>query len=151
MKMKLNFLIIVFLAIILTPSIIGKSDLNETEVKEDYQFYSSNLGVKLVRPKPGYLYLFDTIELPIQSQYTIIIGDITCVADQVAVYPYTVKWVFIDWRYGFYKNASESFNSPFWSYTYSNFNLGNLQITASFENGAGTVMSNDTIIVKKFL
>ncbi len=151
MKMKLNFLIIVALLIILTPSIIGKPDLNKTEVNEDYQFSSNNLGVKIVRPKTGYLYLFDTIELPIQSQYTIIIGDITCVAEQVAVYPYTVKWEFIDWRYGFYKNSSDSFNSPFWRYTYSNFNLGNLQITASFENTAGTVMSNDTIIVKKFL
>jgi hypothetical protein len=151
MKIKLNFLIIVALVIILTPSIIGRPGSNETEFKEDYQFFTSNLGVKLIRPKPSYLYLFDTIEIPISSQYTIIIGDITCVAEQVAVYPYTVKWEFIDWRYGFYKNSSDSFNSPFWRYTYSNFNLGNLQITASFENTAGTVMSNDTIIVKKFL
>lgn len=151
MKMKLNLLIIVALVIILTPSIIGKPDLNVTKCEEDYQFSSSNLGVKLVRPKSGYLYLFDIIEIPIQSQYTIIIGDITCVAEQVAIYPYTVKWEFLDWQYGYYKNTSDSFNSPFWRYTYSNFNFGELQITASFENTAGTVMSNDTIIVKKFL
>lgn len=150
MKMKINLLIIVALVIFIMPSIFGKPDLNKTEFEEDYQFSSSNLAVKLVRPEPGYLYLFDLIEIPIQSQYTIIIGDITCVAEQVAVYPYTVKWEFIDWRYGYYKNISESFNSPFWGYTYSNFNFGELQITASFENNAGDVMSNDSIIVKKF-
>ncbi len=151
MKLKYNLLIIIALVIVLMPSIFGKTDLNEAEFEEDYHFSSSNLGIKLVRPEPGYLYLFDIIEIPIQFQYTIIIGDITCIAEQVAVYPYTVKWEFIDWQDGYYKNSSDSFNSPFWRYTYSNFNFGELQINASFEYTAGNVMSNDSIIVKKFL
>jgi hypothetical protein len=133
------------------PSIIGNSNLKETELEENYQISLSNLAVKIIRPKSGYLYLFDTIEIPLQTQSTIIIGDITCVAEQVAVYPYTVKWEFIDWKYGDHKFPSDNFSSPFWRYTYTNFNFGELKITSSFENTAGNVLTSDSIIVKKFL
>lgn len=135
----------------LIPSIDGNNYINITDFEDDIQIFSGNLAVKIIRPKSGYLYLFDIIEIPISSQSTIIIGDITCVAEQVPVYPYTVKWEFIDWQYGNYKFSSDNFSSPFWRYTYSNFNFGELQITASFENTAGTVMSDDSIITKKFL
>ena len=50
-----------------------------------------------------------------------------------------------------YKYQSDNVSSPYWRYTYSNFNFGDLHITASFENTGGNVMSSDTIIVKKFL
>ena len=84
-----------------------------------------------------------------QAPDVIIIGEITCVAEQIPVYPYTVKWEFLDWQYGSYKFSSTNFSSPFWRYTYSNFNFGELQITASFETTSGTVMNSDSIIVKK--
>ena len=151
MKKKIIVFIIFFLVIFLIPSINGKHDFNETEFEEDYQISSSNLAVKIIRPKSGYLYLFDILEIPIQSQSTIIIGNITCVAEQVPVYPYTVKWEFLDWKYGSYKFSSTNFSSPFWRYTYSNFNFGELQITDSFENTAGTVMRSDSITTTKFL
>ena len=112
---------------------------------------SSDLAVKIIRPKPGHLYLFDTIEIPIQSQSTIILGDITCVAEQVPVYPYTVKWEFIDWKYGDHKFLSENVSTPYWRYTYTNFNFGELQITASFENTAGDVLTSYSATVKKYL
>ena len=75
----------------------------------------------------------------------------TCVAEQVPVYPYTVKWKFLDWQYSDFKYPSDNVSSPYWRYTYSNLNFGDLHITASFENTAENVMSSDTIIVKKFL
>jgi hypothetical protein len=133
------------------PSITGKNKININDFEDDIQTYSNNLAVKIIRPKIGYLYLFDIIEIPIASQSTIIIGDITCVAEQVPVYPYTVKWEFLDWKYGHHKFPSDNVSTPFWRYTYSNFNFGELQITASFENTAETVMSSDSIIAKKFL
>ena len=80
-----------------------------------------------------------------------IIGDITYVAEQIVISPYTVKWEFIDWQGGNFKNLSDTYSESIWSYTYSNFNFGVLNITASFENTAGTVMSSDSIITKKFL
>jgi hypothetical protein len=135
--------------ILLIPSIGGKYDFIETNPENDFQINSCNLAVKIIRPKLGHLYLFDIIEIPIQSQSTVIIGEITCVAEQVPVYPYTVKWEFLDWKYGNHKFPSDNVSSPFWRYTYTNFNFGDLRITASFENTAGTVMSSDSILTKK--
>ena len=133
------------------PSIESNNYVKITDFEDDIQIFPSNLAVKIIRPKLGYLYLFDKFEIPISSQSTIIIGDITCVADQIPVYPYTVKWEFIDWQYGNHKFSSDNFSSPFWRYTYSNLNFGELQITASFENTAGTVMSSDSILTRKYL
>ena len=133
------------------PSIVGKYDSIDTNDKNFDRALSNLNDVKIIRPKPGFLYLFDTIEIPISSSSPIIIGDITCVAEQVPIYPYTVQWEFIDWRYGSYKYASDNVSAPFWRYTYSNFNFGELQITASFEITGGTVKSTDSIVVKKFL
>lgn len=151
MKNKLILFVIITIILFLIPVISGNEHVNETDFKDDFQIVSNNLGVKIIRPKSGYLYLFDVIELPIPSQSTIIIGDITCVAEQIPVYPYTVKWEFTDWKYGVYKFPSDTYNEPYWSYTYTNFNFGELKITASFENIAGTVMSSESIFTKKFL
>jgi hypothetical protein len=133
------------------PSVIGIDAISSADNNDLDPFISSNTGVKLIRPKPGFLYLFNIIEIPIASPSPIVIGEITCVAEQIPVYPFTVKWEFIDWQYGTHKFQSDNFSSPFWRYTYSNFNFGTLHITASFENTAGTVMSSDFILAKKFL
>jgi hypothetical protein len=137
--------------ILIIPSINGKYDFNETVFEENFQISSSNLSIKIIRPKPGYLYIFDKIEIPISSNFPIIIGKITCVAEQMIVYPYTVKWEFIDWQNGNYKFPSDNYSSTFWNYTYSKFNFGVLLITASFESTLGNVMSSDLVIAKKFL
>jgi hypothetical protein len=136
--------------IFLIPSIDGNNNVNSTDSEDDIEISSNNLAVKIIRPKSGYLYLFDIFEIPIPSQSTIILGEITCAAEQIPVYPYTVKWEFIDWQYGNHKFTSDNYSSSYWRYTYTNFNFGELQITASFENTAGTVMSSDSIITKKF-
>jgi hypothetical protein len=151
LKKKIILFIVFILIFFLIPSIDGYNKANYIDFEDDIQVSSNNLAVKIIRPKSGHLYLFDIFEIPIPSQSTIIIGDITCVAEQVPVYPYAVKWKFIDWRYENYKFLSTNYSSSYWRYTYSNFNFGDLQITASFENTAGTVMSSDSIITKKFL
>jgi len=151
LKKKIILLDILFIVIFLIPSTIAINEKQKIEIIEEKHILTENLAVQIIRPKPSHLYLFDTIEIPISSPSTIIIGDITCVAEQVPVYPYTVKWIFTDWKYGNYKYPSDNVSTPYWRYTYSKFNFGQLEITASFENTAETVMTSDTIIVKKFL
>jgi hypothetical protein len=151
LKKKIIIFNIFIIAIFLIPSTIAVQEENTINTNDEEQYALNNLAVQIIRPKPSHLYLFDTFEIPISYPSTIIIGDITCVAEQVPVYPYTVKWIFTDWQYGVHKYPCDNVSTPYWRYTYSNFNFGQFEITASFENTAETVLTSDTIIVKKYL
>ncbi len=151
MKRKIILLTLIIILMVLIPSTIGKYDGNKTDDEDFAQPFSNFNGVKIIRPKSGYLYLFDIIEIPIPSSSPIIIGDITCVAEQILIYPYTVKWEFTDWKYGVYDLISDNVSAPYWRCTYSNFNFGELQIKARFSTNNENVMSSDSITAKKFL
>ena len=151
MKIRTIVFISVIICIFFIPSTLGRIDYSGSPNLDTETSITANNGVEIIRPKPGFLYLFDIIEIPIASQTSIIIGQITCVAEQIPVYPYTVRWEFIDWQYGTHTQLSDNVSAPYWRCTYTNFNFGNLEINAVFKNVGGSILSSDSITVNKFL
>lgn len=149
MKIRVIIILMMF-SLFLFPKTISTITA-DMDIQENHQTNTNYQGVEIIRPKPGHLYLFNIVEIPIATQKTIIIGEITCVAEQIPIYPFTVRWEFTDWKYGIHTQISDNLSTPYWRCTYATFNFGTLEIKAVFKNGGGTVMSSDTMTVNKFL